>query len=295
MLSCLSRKIRFCDVAQSCGFDIEGTRPRTGKFLADAQRARIRALEARVKDLLSQPFVNWTNDLQEDMILSVLAIMTDDEIHFDKSSDHKRKAIIDKAVARMHEDDGDLLSIADLCAEIGTSWRTLDRAFREKFGIGPKAYYTRIRLNRVRNELTRNADVTNVAEAANQFDFWHMGQFAKDYRTLFGELPSRNFPAHAKHVTRALDRPARLARLCDYCLAEPAPAFFGFLGPMVLRPNPQWSLWRSGAFGLRARSQTIAIRIAVLSSALHSDAHGLAQSMGDIIYADVAISSRVDR
>jgi len=25
---------------------------------------------------------------------------------------------------------------------------------------------------------------------ANQYGFWHMGQFAKDYNNLFGELPS---------------------------------------------------------------------------------------------------------
>jgi transcriptional regulator GlxA family with amidase domain len=30
-----------------------------------------------------------------------------------------------------------------------------------------------------------------IADAANAWGFWHMGQFAKDYRTLFGELPSQ--------------------------------------------------------------------------------------------------------
>jgi len=26
---------------------------------------------------------------------------------------------------------------------------------------------------------------------ANRHGFWHMGQFAKDYKNLFGELPSQ--------------------------------------------------------------------------------------------------------
>jgi len=29
-----------------------------------------------------------------------------------------------------------------------------------------------------------------VAEIANAWGFWHMGQFARDYRFMFGELPS---------------------------------------------------------------------------------------------------------
>ena len=31
----------------------------------------------------------------------------------------------------------------------------------------------------------------SIADAANRWGFWHMGQFTADYRELFGELPSK--------------------------------------------------------------------------------------------------------
>ena len=36
----------------------------------------------------------------------------------------------------------------------------------------------------------RKSSTYSVADAANEWGFWHMGQFAKDYRRMFGELPS---------------------------------------------------------------------------------------------------------
>ncbi len=52
--------------------------------------------------------------------------------------------------------------------------------------------YIRIfRLNRVRYELgTAFPAAGKVSDIANRFGFWHMGQFAKDYKYFFGELPS---------------------------------------------------------------------------------------------------------
>ena len=31
---------------------------------------------------------------------------------------------------------------------------------------------------------------TKILNIANDWGFWHMGQFAADYKSLFGELPS---------------------------------------------------------------------------------------------------------
>jgi AraC family ethanolamine operon transcriptional activator len=46
-------------------------------------------------------------------------------------------------------------------------------------------------LNQVRRQLQmRRSDKIKIADVANDWGFWHMGQFAKDYRRMFGELPS---------------------------------------------------------------------------------------------------------
>jgi AraC family transcriptional regulator, ethanolamine operon transcriptional activator len=47
-----------------------------------------------------------------------------------------------------------------------------------------------VRLNGVRKQL-RHADTstTRVADVANDWGFWHMGQFAADYKAFFSEKP----------------------------------------------------------------------------------------------------------
>ena len=88
---------------------------------------------------------------------------------------------------RIHEP----ISVKDLSRAAGVSVRTLQYAFREYMGVSPKAYIQSMRLNAVRKVLRSSRPGTNcVADVANQLGFWHMGQFAADYRRLFGENPS---------------------------------------------------------------------------------------------------------
>lgn len=86
---------------------------------------------------------------------------------------------------------GEPLSIRELCQATGVSWRTLDYAFREHFSITPKVYLKAMRLNNVRWALRDARASTVISDVANRWGFWHMGQFAADYRKLFGELPSQ--------------------------------------------------------------------------------------------------------
>lgn len=88
------------------------------------------------------------------------------------------------------------LRVRDLCSLAGVSWRTLDYAFRERFDTTPKRYLQAFRLNGVRRELRDASSHTRVADVANRWGFWHMGQFAADYRRMFAELPSETL--HSK-------------------------------------------------------------------------------------------------
>ena len=87
---------------------------------------------------------------------------------------------------------GDNIKIADICHAADVSERTLQYAFVERFGIGPKEYLNAFRLFSARRRL-RAADprTMNVADVANECGFWHLGQFAADYRERFEELPSQ--------------------------------------------------------------------------------------------------------
>lgn len=88
---------------------------------------------------------------------------------------------------RAHLDEP--LGAIDLCEALGVSDRTLRLAFRERFGLGPMAYYRVLRLNAARAALKADPERA-VAEVARGFGFHHLGHFAADYRRLFDERPS---------------------------------------------------------------------------------------------------------
>lgn len=93
----------------------------------------------------------------------------------DYIEEHKHRAII----------------VSELSYAVKISERSLYRLFKERFGISPKAYLNKLRLNGVRSDLKKssNSDM-NISAIANNWGFWHMGQFAADYKLLFHELPS---------------------------------------------------------------------------------------------------------
>jgi AraC-like DNA-binding protein len=77
-----------------------------------------------------------------------------------------------------------------VCGAASVSARTLEYAFRNRFGVTPKQYLQATRLHRVRRDLGRVGADDSISEIAARWGFWHMGQFAADYRRQFGELPS---------------------------------------------------------------------------------------------------------
>ncbi|WP_171118900.1 helix-turn-helix domain-containing protein [Ruegeria sp. HKCCA5463] len=163
----------------------------------DAHRLRSKAglasmanLEGRVAGLLNSVDAQWSEAAEQALMLEVLVILTDDEAHFDRSQAGTRRRALDRATDLMVANLEDPISIEEICKESGASWRTLDRAFKEQFGQSPKSYYMRLRLNRVREDLLSGSFSGRITDAANRLGFWHMGQFARDYRLFFRELPS---------------------------------------------------------------------------------------------------------
>ena len=82
------------------------------------------------------------------------------------------------------------ISVEQLCQVSACSMSTLERAFKEHFGVSPKRYLVMSRLSGVRRALLQGAQGRSIGQMANEWGFWHMSQFARDYRRQFGELPS---------------------------------------------------------------------------------------------------------
>ena len=103
-----------------------------------------------------------------------------------------RSKALRRALEAIHDRAAEPLSITELYRLSGASSRTVRYAFEEAFGIPPKTYLQAYRLNQVRRLLKNHegARSGSISDIANDWGFWHMGQFAADYRKMFGELPS---------------------------------------------------------------------------------------------------------
>jgi AraC-like DNA-binding protein len=83
------------------------------------------------------------------------------------------------------------LYMAELCAQVGTSYWTLRDCCLEYLGMSPKRYLWLRRMHLARRALRRaNAEKTTVTEIASDYGFWELGRFSVAYRALFGESPS---------------------------------------------------------------------------------------------------------
>jgi AraC family ethanolamine operon transcriptional activator len=65
--------------------------------------------------------------------------------------------------------------------------------------MSPMQYLGLKRLNLARRELQRRNSQTSVTATAMNFGFWHLGRFADEYRSLFGESPSATLARHSSH------------------------------------------------------------------------------------------------
>jgi AraC family ethanolamine operon transcriptional activator len=93
--------------------------------------------------------------------------------------------------------------LQEICSAIEVSAATLRRCSKEHLGMSPMHYLWLRRMYRARQELQRGNSQTSVTATAMNFGFWHLGRFADEYRTLFGESPSATL-AQSLHPEAAL-------------------------------------------------------------------------------------------
>lgn len=80
--------------------------------------------------------------------------------------------------------------VSSLSEALGIPERTLRHVFAEQYGEGPTSLLRSRRLCQVHRALLDAPVGAHVAGIAESLGFRHLGQFAADYRELFGELPS---------------------------------------------------------------------------------------------------------
>ena len=145
-------------------------RPATDFESAAAQRAAEQKLVPEIRDLLAVPH-------QVEPTIGRHTV--------------PRGQIIRRSMDFVDQHEGEYLSVEQLAAAAGVSERTLRDAFQQYVGVAPVRYLNRRTLHQVRRALkAADSSMATVTEIATKFGVWQLGRFARDYRYLFGELPS---------------------------------------------------------------------------------------------------------
>ncbi len=169
------------------------------EWVASCDRAAMKGLRGRLRrlceEVTNRPSSLESSSLRRELefeiparILEELAISRADH-HQRMPAWHVREIAVARARSFIEQNPLEPVTVQEVSRAARVSWRTLDYAFREHFGVSPKSYLKAVRLNGARGELNRCGGEVLVADAANKWGFWHMGQFAADYRKLFVELP----------------------------------------------------------------------------------------------------------
>ena len=134
--------------------------------------------------------------LERDLPRRLLETLQGGRVTESYASARVRRQAIQRSQDYIDGAGGYRLSVREMARVAGVSERTLQYAFLEYFGVSPNVYLREVRLNHARSELKQSdPGTTRVADVANRWGFWHMGQFAKDYRRLFDVRPSETLKA----------------------------------------------------------------------------------------------------
>jgi AraC-like DNA-binding protein len=183
-------RARLSDLSSGCQMSALDTLTtlKSGAFLADS--VAVRRFRRLLTGIMATQGRLLDRDSEEALALALLEAASSPTQRRERSTPSQRQQALNRALTLIEDETDEALTVADVCRRTGVSLRTMNRAFRERFAIGPKAYLVRQRLNRLRNALLTAPPETMIADLANDHGFWHLGQLAKVYRATFGELPS---------------------------------------------------------------------------------------------------------
>lgn len=145
--------------------------------------------------LIQQSRKNNLENLQlylvEHLISPLLKYINNGSRYDNSLGERRRDRALKNAVQLINTDAKNAPTISQLCQLTKVSERTLEYAFLEKYQMSPSEFIKATRLHKVRKELivAREQNI-KISTIASNYGFWHMGQFAADFKKQFGCLPS---------------------------------------------------------------------------------------------------------
>lgn len=153
----------------------------------DDAESKIRLLNLGIADFITKPFSS------EELIARIFNVL-------------QKKPIANKKVVKNNTQDANEiwltelqdyllinitdsnLTVADISEYMGVSERTLRRNLNDKFGVSPKAFLRKIRLEHA-HTLLQNGSDTTVKELAKACGYKRADLFSKDYKNEYGKSP----------------------------------------------------------------------------------------------------------
>ena len=117
---------------------------------------------------------------------------------------YSRHRVLGKALELIEASADQPLLLQDLCRATAVSERTLRNVFHEYFNVGPMRLLKVRQLHEIRAALlSAEYGEQTVADIAARFGVWDFSSFARNYRALYDEAPSRTLRSKSKGKTRA--------------------------------------------------------------------------------------------
>ena len=163
-------------------------RPRRAavRQLRDLHRAASRMAEARA-GALNDP--QAAHGLEQQIIEALVECLTAGPVEEETRTAARHRAILAQFEDLLQSEP--LLGIADICAALGVSERTLRECCNKHLGMAPNRYRRLRGMQLVHRALRSGSPVaSSVTAVARRYGFRDLGRFAANYQALLGELPS---------------------------------------------------------------------------------------------------------
>lgn len=162
-----------------------------------AANGTINAVSFLVERLLTSQTLAIASHIHQDILLmALLELLQGEQPGTEPPPSYAhRKDVVDRVKRYVDEHLDGPVTMEELCQLTHVSRRTLQYSFTTILGISPLQFLRLTRLNRVRRALRAASPPQSVSEIATYWGFWHLSQFAHDYKQQFGECPSQTLSA----------------------------------------------------------------------------------------------------
>jgi AraC-like DNA-binding protein len=176
--------------AQGFGLDLDLTRLRSGGLIG-LREPQVIALRREFAASMRVPDDARAREEAESRVLAIVcsALSRSDAARLSAS---QRLWLARRARSYLEDNLTQPLRLADLARAVDSDIRRLQRAFRDVFGMSPYRYMFASRMRLAHRNLVRaNPESSTVTRIALECGLGHLGRFSVDYRSMFGESPSR--------------------------------------------------------------------------------------------------------